>query len=65
LLVKRVEQIVGDAYGAKSSYQYRRSVANPRHGVGHGLHLLVDHVFKTPSLSFGLRGLRRVEATRK
>src|SRR3981081_2081181 len=46
LFVKGIEQIVGDPNGAKSGHQYRRSVANPGHGLGRGLCTLVDHVKK-------------------
>jgi len=58
--VKGIEQIVGDTNGAKSGHQYRRSVANPGHGLGRGLYTLVDHVKKPlrAALLFGVRGLR-------
>jgi hypothetical protein len=59
--MKGIEQIIRDADGAESGHQYRRSIANPGHGVGSGLHLLVDHVKKPlrAALLFGVRGLRR------
>jgi hypothetical protein len=50
LFVKGIEQIIRDADGAKSGHQYRRSVANPGHGVGGGLHLL-SITSKAPSSS--------------
>jgi hypothetical protein len=58
--VKGIEQIVGDIHGAKPGNQCRRSVANPGHGFGRGLHTLVDHVKKPlrAALLFAVRGLR-------
>jgi hypothetical protein len=44
LLVQRIQQVIGNPDHAKSGHQYRRSVANPGHGIGYGFHLLVDHV---------------------
>jgi hypothetical protein len=49
LFVEGIEQIIRDTDGAKSGHQYRRSVTNPGHGVGGGLHALVDHVKTAPS----------------
>ena len=43
LFVKGVEQMIGNPDGAEASHQYRRTVANPGHGVGGGIHTLVNH----------------------
>jgi hypothetical protein len=48
LFMQRIEQMVGNADGAKSGHQHRRSVTNPGHRVANGLYLLVDHVKKLP-----------------
>jgi hypothetical protein len=52
LIMQGIEQMVGDADGAKSGDQNRRPVANPGHGVGRGLHTLVDHVKNAPCISY-------------
>ena len=43
LFVKGDEQMIGNPDGAEASHQYRRTVANPGHGVGGGIHTLVNH----------------------
>jgi alpha-beta hydrolase superfamily lysophospholipase len=40
--------MIRDTDSAEAGHQYRRPVANPGHGVGGGLHTLVDHFKKAP-----------------
>ena len=50
LFMEGLEQMIRDTDSAEAGHQHRRPVANPGHGVGDGLHTLVDHLEKAPSM---------------